>query len=106
MQLQNSGMMGGMGGFNPYAGMLGMPPPQQPAGGLNFNSLFANNGIAPTPAAPVAPAAPPVDPRVQYANQLQQLQDMGFPEEEANLQALIRTRGNVNAAVERLLGGP
>jgi hypothetical protein len=42
---------------------------------------------------------------VQYANQLQQLQDMGFSDAEANLQALIRTRGNVNNAVERLLTG-
>ena len=57
--------------------------------------------------APAAtPAAPAVDPAVQYANQLQQLQDMGFADAEANLQALIRTRGNVNNAVERLLSGP
>jgi len=51
-------------------------------------------------------AAPAVDPAVQYANQLQQLQDMGFADADANLQALIRTRGNVNNAVERLLSGP
>lgn len=56
--------------------------------------------------APATPAAPAVDPAVQYANQLQQLQDMGFADAEANLQALIRTRGNVNNAVERLLSGP
>lgn len=55
---------------------------------------------------PAAPAAPLVEPAVQYANQLQQLQDMGFGDAEANLQALIRTRGNVNNAVERLLSGP
>ncbi len=54
--------------------------------------------------APVA-AVPAQDPAVQYANQLQQLQDMGFSDAEANLQALIRTRGNVNNAVERLLTG-
>lgn len=28
---------------------------------------------------------------------------MGFPNEPANVQALVRTSGNVNAAVERLL---
>lgn len=108
------GGMGGMGGynpFNPYGGMgqLGYGQPAPAMGGLNFNSLFAPapGGVpAASAAAPAAPAAPAVEPRVQYANQLQQLQDMGFPDAEANLQALIRTRGNVNAAVERLLGGP
>lgn len=60
-QLQQSMGMGGMGGYNPYAGMLGNAgpyganpygapfggmggfPPQQQAGGLNFNSLFASH---------------------------------------------------------------
>ncbi len=56
--------------------------------------------------APAPTPAPAQDPAVQYANQLQQLQDMGFSDGAANLQALIRTRGNVNAAVERLLSGP
>lgn len=113
--LQSRGLMPGMpmggGGFNPYQ-PVGAPPA---VGGLNFSALFANNNSAPgaassggafPSAAPAAPAAPAVEPRVQYANQLQQLQDMGFPDAEANLQALIRTRGNVNAAVERLLTGP
>jgi len=33
------------------------------------------------------------------------LNDMGFFDPVANLQALVSTGGNVNAAVERLLGG-
>jgi hypothetical protein len=115
--LQSRGLMPGMpapGGFNPYnpyqGGFpgLGYGQPAPAMGGLNFNSLFAPGpsgaGTSPT-ATSSAPAAPAVEPRVQYANQLQQLQDMGFPDAEANLQALIRTRGNVNAAVERLLNG-
>ena len=100
--------MGGMYG-NPWGGMGFPPQPPAATGGLNFASLFApapNSGSTPAAVAPAAPAAPAVEPRVQYANQLQQLQDMGFPDAEANLQALVRTRGNVNAAVERLLGGP
>lgn len=45
----------------------------------------------------------PADPETAYAVQLQQLQDMGFFDREANKRALIATGGNVNAAVERLL---
>lgn len=41
-----------------------------------------------------------------YAAQLSQLQDMGFIDAEANIQALRATGGNVHAAVERLLGNP
>ena len=33
-----------------------------------------------------------------------QLQAMGFTDQPSNLQALVATGGNVNAAVERLLG--
>lgn len=32
-------------------------------------------------------------------------QDMGFFDRESNLRALVATGGNVNAAVDRLLGG-
>lgn len=41
----------------------------------------------------------------RYATQLSQLEAMGFTDNEANLRALSATGGNVNAAVERLLGG-
>ncbi|ROT78480.1 putative ubiquilin-1 isoform X1 [Penaeus vannamei] len=43
------------------------------------------------------------NPEQQYASQLDQLSAMGFINREANLQALIATFGDVNAAVERLL---
>ena len=51
------------------------------------------------------PAAPAQDPSLRFANQISSLCDMGFVDSEANLRALIATGGNVNAAVERLLGG-
>eukprot|EP01039_Chlorochromonas_danica_P002826 gene2826-3081_t len=90
-----------------------MPPtpfafPPQPSGdpvsALNFSSLLSSNAGR----GPVASAIPTpvVDPAVRFANQLQQLQDMGFVDQEANLRALQATGGNVNAAVERLLTGP
>ncbi|XP_034476929.1 ubiquilin-1 [Drosophila innubila] len=42
-------------------------------------------------------------PEVRYQSQLEQLANMGFANREANLQALIATFGDINAAVERLL---
>uniref|UniRef100_A0A1A9WDQ8 Ubiquilin-4 n=1 Tax=Glossina brevipalpis TaxID=37001 RepID=A0A1A9WDQ8_9MUSC len=42
-------------------------------------------------------------PEVRYQSQLEQLAAMGFANREANLQALIATFGDINAAVERLL---
>lgn len=45
-----------------------------------------------------------VPPEELYATQLAQLQEMGFFDTRENLQALAATRGNVHAAVERLLG--
>lgn len=40
---------------------------------------------------------------VLYKTQLEQLKDMGFYDESANIEALKATNGNVNAAIERLL---
>lgn len=42
-------------------------------------------------------------PEERYRSQLEQLTAMGFLNHEANIQALIATFGDVNAAVERLL---
>jgi hypothetical protein len=52
---------------------------------------------------PVLPPSPLPHSLFLYLTQLQQLRDMGFPNDAANVQALVRTSGNVNAAVERLL---
>ncbi|KAD5960745.1 hypothetical protein E3N88_12217 [Mikania micrantha] len=51
-----------------------------------------------------APNNSNVPPEELYATQLAQLQEMGFFDTRENLQALTATRGNVHAAVERLLG--
>lgn len=45
-----------------------------------------------------------VPPEQLYAAQLSQLQEMGFFDIQENLRALSAVGGNVNAAVERLLG--
>ena len=46
-----------------------------------------------------------VQPAILYRDQLSQLNAMGFTDAEANIQALIATGGNVQAAVDRLLQG-
>merc|ERR1711892_826708 len=43
-------------------------------------------------------------PEERFASQLDQLSSMGFNDRQANVQALMATMGDVNAAVERLLG--
>merc|ERR1712107_738359 len=48
---------------------------------------------------------PEQPPEERFASQLDQLASMGFVYRQANIQALIATMGDVNAAVERLLGG-
>lgn len=45
-------------------------------------------------------------PEDRYADQLRQLNDMGFVEFERNIEALRRTGGSVQGAVEYLLGNP
>merc|ERR1712032_1674932 len=48
---------------------------------------------------------PNVQPAILYRDQLSQLNAMGFTNAEQNIQALINTGGNVQAAIDRLLQG-
>ncbi|XP_021098935.1 ubiquilin-1-like [Heterocephalus glaber] len=41
-----------------------------------------------------------------YQQELEQLKALGFANRNANLQALIATKGDIHAAIERLLGEP
>lgn len=67
-----------------------------PAGPLNFSNLFGG----------VAPAAQQQPPAERYATQLRSLYDMGFDDEQRNLQALEQVQGNLNRAVDHLLAMP
>ncbi|XP_040188116.1 ubiquilin-4 [Rana temporaria] len=49
-------------------------------------------------------SSPGQTPEMRFQSQLDQLNAMGFINREANLQALIATGGDINAAIERLLG--
>ncbi|CAM9996790.1 unnamed protein product [Ectocarpus sp. 12 AP-2014] len=131
-QLQRAGMLPpGMMPGAPGAG--GRTPPA--AGGLDFSTLLGGAGAANNPWAAAPPAsssssssspssntttpsataatptpsastAPPVaNPEETYAAQLTQMNDMGFTDRAACVRALVASQGNVNMAVERMLGG-
>ncbi|KAL7943068.1 hypothetical protein V8C42DRAFT_329542 [Trichoderma barbatum] len=111
---ENSGAAAGAGGnaasgqaqaaANPFAALF--PPPA--AGGANpfamnpeqFQQMMQMF-------APQAAAAPPDNrpPEERYAEQLRQLNDMGFYDFDRNVAALRRSGGSVQGAVEHLLGG-
>ena len=72
---------------------------QQPGGGggMDFGSFL--QGLQPSGApSNVAPAD-------RYQVQLRSLYDMGFDDEQRNLTALQRAQGNLNRAVDMLIGG-
>jgi len=69
------------GTLNPFAGLFSGTPP-----------------TAPSPAANTPPEE-------RYADQLRQLNDMGFFDFDRNVEALRRSGGNVQGAVNQLLGG-
>ncbi|KAJ2949675.1 hypothetical protein O0L34_g15602 [Tuta absoluta] len=79
-------------------------PPTNPAARQQHNSelftQFMTRMMSSMSATQSNTAAPPEQ---RYSQQLEQLTAMGFLNREANLQALIATFGDVNAAVERLL---
>jgi hypothetical protein len=98
MQMMNGGQGGGAanpfggagagaGGANPFAALMG-------GAGGGF-------GAPPAPAAP-ADTRPPEE---IYQSQLAQLNEMGFYEFDRNVSALRRSGGNVQGAIEYLLGG-
>ncbi|KAM4013932.1 ubiquilin-4 isoform 2-T2 [Anomaloglossus baeobatrachus] len=111
LQTEAPSLISGLGSF-------GMPP-------TSSGSTVPDNPNPPTPAS-ASPAggtssaqqqmmqqmiqllaggsAPGQTPEVRFQSQLDQLNAMGFINREANLQALIATGGDINAAIERLLG--
>lgn len=89
---------GGAGAFGAPGGAFGTPGSGSAPGFAP--SPFAGGAFAPSfqPPATAVPAAQ------RYAAQLEQLRNMGFPNESANIAALEMTGGNVEFAVARLLG--
>ncbi|TPP42383.1 Ubiquitin family protein [Leishmania donovani] len=91
MMQQAMAMMGSLGGTG-GAPLATSQAPSTPAVGAGFNPAM------------FAPPVPQGNPREVYREQLQLLRDMGFPNEEANIAALQQAQGNVQFALERLLG--
>ncbi|XP_038167412.1 ubiquilin-4 isoform X1 [Arvicola amphibius] len=82
----------------PSPGLPATPPPTAGSGAQQqlmqqMIQLLAGSGNSQVPM-----------PEVRFQQQLEQLNSMGFVNREANLQALIATGGDINAAIERLLG--
>lgn len=112
LQTEAPGLISGLGSL----GIPGMPP--APSG-----STAPDNPSTPSSASPAGGTSSPQQqmmqqmiqllaggstpgqtPEVRFQSQLDQLNAMGFINREANLQALIATGGDINAAIERLLG--
>ncbi|XP_015675339.1 ubiquilin-4 [Protobothrops mucrosquamatus] len=110
-------------GLVPSLGSLGPPQPPAPsAGGTAVPEPPISSILAPASASPAGDSNPSQQlmqhmaqllasansqaqsPEVRFQQQLEQLSAMGFINREANLQALIATGGDINAAIERLLG--
>ncbi|KAI0436429.1 hypothetical protein F4803DRAFT_225258 [Xylaria telfairii] len=108
-QGQGGNAQGGGGpAQNPFASLLG---PSPNAGGvpfgipLNPEALQQLAQLMGVPG-PASPAAPPDNrpPEERYAEQLRQLNDMGFYDFDRNVAALRRSGGSVQGAIEHLLG--
>jgi ubiquilin len=112
--LLNPSLFGGQGGLNPFNPQQNpflrnpalLEQMMQSMGGQGgegaaanpFSALFGGQGGFGSPA--------PQDnrpPEERYADQLRQLNDMGFYEFERNIEALRRAGGSVQGAVEYLL---
>lgn len=72
-----------------------------------LSQVQAQNDAANTasPQAQAVPAAPEGNLATRYATELVLMQEMGLFDEEVNIQALIVSSGNVEAAINLVLGG-
>jgi ubiquilin len=99
------------GGANPFGELPPMTPEQMQeasqamnflrSSGVDFGNLFG--GAAPPASGSPAPPADTRPPEERYADQLRQLNDMGFFDFDRNVEALRRSGGSVQGAIEQLL---
>lgn len=80
---------------------MGIPEGLGGMGGMPGMPGMSGNGGAPSRPAPAADTRTPEE---RYATELGQLEAMGFTNKQNNLAALVATNGNLNQAVDRLVG--
>ncbi|KUI70556.1 Deubiquitination-protection protein dph1 [Cytospora mali] len=98
---------------NPFAGLFGAPQGAQAANPFgmtpemmqNFMQMMGGGGGIPGMPSEAAAPADTRPPEERYADQLAQLNEMGFFDFDQNVAALRRSGGNVQGAVNFLLGG-
>merc|ERR1719323_2130827 len=88
---------------SPSSGQSSTPAPGQQTPQLPGDPMF--NQFMTQMLGQMRAGNPDQPPEERFASQLEQLASMGFVDRQANIQALIATMGDVNAAVERLLSG-
>lgn len=110
MQQMMQSMMGSRNPQQPGSNNSDPSNPSNPSQPNPFAALFGPGGMGSLGSGGVggfggAPAAPPDTrpPEERYEDQLRQLNDMGFYEFERNVEALRRSGGSVQGAVEYLL---
>lgn len=105
-QQQNEAAQAAFNPFNPQTN----PFLRDPTLLTNFMQALGGQEAANNPFAALFGSPPPQQdnrpPEERYAEQLRQLNDMGFYEFERNIEALRRTGGSVQGAVEYLLNHP
>jgi ubiquilin len=103
------GQTQGTAAENPFAALFPPPAAGAGAGGANPFALSPEQfqQMMQMFSPPQAAAAPADNrpPEERYAEQLRQLNDMGFYDFDRNVAALRRSGGSVQGAVEHLLGG-
>merc|ERR1711997_327986 len=82
---------------------VGSPSPAQPSPAAPAGNEQVFNQFMSQMMGQMRSGNPDQPPEERFASQLEQLASMGFVDRQANVQALIATMGDVNAAVERLL---
>lgn len=104
----NPAMLSMLGNMNPTgtppAGGQASPPPMFDPAAMNalLGAMGQQGGLG------AVPPQAPVDtrpPEERYAEQLRQLNDMGFFDFDRNVEALRRSGGSVQGAINQLLGG-
>ncbi|KAK1970583.1 hypothetical protein LY78DRAFT_652726 [Colletotrichum sublineola] len=102
-QGQTPGQGQGQAPANPFASPFGQINPEMMQQMMNMWGLGAGGAGAAGGGSPAPPDNRP--PEERYAEQLRQLNDMGFFDFDRNVAALRRSGGSVQGAIEHLLSG-